>query len=424
MSQAAAPDCREPCLFDCTRCSKTIPRSETHLSRHALPCGHILCHSCTQAVAIEQKGQSVLCGSPGCTSNLGPVREYATAWCTQRAGRISNQLGALFADQGDVGSSVTEAGVSDSSNRTPSVDLPPWGDCSEHKRPVMGADTVAMRALCADCIDGQLFPPPFTPAEKASEVLLAAAKELDAESEFQKQRLAETTLVLEEFLNSIDAWAEGESTRIRAWEERERAAVSQVARDCVAMVAEVRTRRVGVARSLLRQHVGLRASIEEAETELSDLPSDDAARIGKLAALVSDRHKLLTQLSNRFFQTVHPAAASVWARNVTLGAPFGDVKEDNAESLANAPLAVARDTLDWARERDMKRVFVNAVGHPYPVLPPQLVSPPLCRVLCAAWSPGFCTSVSFLSALLCTHSSPSFLPSHPRPVRQISPESH
>lgn len=215
-----------------------------------------------------------MCRRPGCGKALVPIAEFPIAWCVRRAERIKAELAALLRDQGDVGD-LSNARGPDAETETAS------SRCAEHLLPFQAAEASTYRSVCSRCLEAAEGKVTVQSFDDAMAALDADAAAISAELTRHKSKLADPALVPGEFCESIAKWGAQETARIRAWEEREVKLVRSVAEETVQLLEGVCARQIEVGASIFTLRAGLRASLEELDYAVSDLPSDPAARLRK-----------------------------------------------------------------------------------------------------------------------------------------------
>ena len=163
-------------------------------------------------------------------------------------------------------------------------------------------------------------------------------------------------------------WGAEETARIRGWEEREVKHIQGVANETAQLVQEVCAHRIKVGASVLTQRMGLRASLEEFEQALADLPSDPAARLSKMQAVYAERKRLCELLAESTIDV--PSAQEIlrWAELPALAAVFDPDGAGNGGLQANAVSDAAKARL--GRARDRTPALASNVGFPeFPVIP-------------------------------------------------------
>ena len=94
----------------CTQCNEGIPAST--VSRHAIPCGHLVCGTCVDKLEAERKDAVTTvqaCRSAGCKHPFTDFDLWIVASCTRRSARLARLLTDLVSDQGDRGASPDSA---------------------------------------------------------------------------------------------------------------------------------------------------------------------------------------------------------------------------------------------------------------------------------------------------------------------------
>ena len=434
----------------CSQCLLPFPPSVTRDVRHAVPCGHVFCKDCLGKVEAEQKSGKSVCRRAGCERELAPVSEFAISWVPQRLDRIKVKRQHMFPPQGNVGDrplpTCSECGPDPDTGKShlathqckdcgdavyccaelasvhPKMKAtkghvmvalagpgasppeaaaaaaaaaePVWNICAQHNLPFRAVEAATHRPVCSECMfaaRGMLPVETFDEAVAALETPEAAAT--SAEVARQKAKLAEPTFTAYELRVKTAKWCADETARIRAWEEREVKHVHTVADDTVQLVEEVCLRKLEVGASLITQRTGLRATLEEFEHALADLPSDPAARLSKKRAVHMERKQLCDLLVGSKIAVPSTHEVLRWAGYPDLSAEFDQKSADDGGSLAKTISAAAKATLGWTLKRD---VLVGAtvtekkapstsgpnpqkgVLHVFPVIP-KLVSAVLLR---------------------------------------------
>ena len=272
MSDATPPEQVSIDLSFCTSCSARIGLAGVTLSRHAMPCGHVLCKDCVSRIEGEQKTGRVVCGSAGCSAVLRPVAQFPTAWCTQRSDRVAAELAVTFADQGDSpsGAAAAASAVSDPPGRADRAKFESSIQCQLHHKQFSAFDLAAQEPLCVDCIAAR----PAGAGPTSSIAAFAAATDaaipaLTAGAKEAAETLRELKLDASTLSARLAEWEALETARITAWEEREVAKVRAAAAESRALVRSGAEFKRTLGNSLLQQRLGLLASIEEAQHELS-----------------------------------------------------------------------------------------------------------------------------------------------------------
>lgn len=381
----------------CVRCKSILARRDTLRSRHAVPCGHVLCGECLGEVEAERRKRGrALCASLGCGATLDPVSTFPTAWCTQRAERIAEKLAAVLSDQGNVGDRLEPAVT---------------GGTQGGQAPAAAGGATSIAAV----------------EEKAATV---------------RQALARFTMTPDAFSSGVEKWAAEETARIDVWEGREaalaqgigkgpprrrgpilpaRAAalktqrklahIKAIAEESRALVQRVRASRLEVAPGMMVQWLGLRASLEEIEQELlANVPSDPAERSAKQASLTTERERLVGLLATGKIELPSVEGVALWSKLPVLTAAFGEGKSEAAASqgpATNVPVAAAMSRgapRSWLTRCKEERVWVGSLlCNPvaFPAMP-ALVR--LCH--CSFWTrfplpPPLCCPSSSVWAVSC-----------------------
>ena len=381
----------------CSQCIQPFATSSTRDIRHAVPCGHVFCKDCLAKVEVEQKTGKSACRRTGCERELAPISDFATSWIALRLERIKAKQRGMFPGQGNVGDlpppTCTECEPDPETGKphlathrcetcgdgvyycldvatshpklkasrghvlvvlAPPVSPqaasePTWNTCGQHKVPFRVVEASTHRPLCAECLveaRGKVVVETF---EEAISALDSAQVAVSAEFSKQKTKLAEPTVTAEELRARTAKWGADETARIRAWEEREVKHVHAVADETVQLVQEVCARRIEVGASVITQRMGLRASLEELDQALTDLPSDPATQLSKKRTMYTER-KYLTELLAGYKIAV-PSAQEIlrWAELPALSKEFGQMAGVGEGVLSKAVSAGAKTTLDNAR---------------------------------------------------------------------------
>ena len=330
-------------IFDvnlCSQCMQPFSQSAPCDARHAVPCGHIFCKDCLGQVESEQKSGRSVCRSAGCERVLADVSEFAPAWSPRRAARIRTELEARFRDQGDAGDRLEAPKEAEEAG--PSL-------CAQHSLPFQAVETITYRPMCADCQTSVESKVPLQTFDEALAVLEALNLADSTEIAKRITALAEPAFTPAAFCDGVAKWGAEETARIRAWEEPEVKHVQAVASETVQVVQEVCARRIEVSASVLTQRAGLRASLEEFDQALADLPSDLAARLSKKRAVYAERKRLCDLLAGNMIAVPWAWAINEWANLPALSTEFDQKGAGGGGVLANAVLSAAKATLDKAR---------------------------------------------------------------------------
>ena len=282
-------------IFDfnvCSQCMQSFASSATRDVRHAVPCGHVFCRDCMGRVETEQKSGESFCRRAGCESKLARVSEFPPSRVAQRTERIKGEQQGMFPDQGNVGDrpppTCSECGSDpDTGKPHPATHRckdcgdtvyccaelaavhpkmkaskghvmiaiaapgafkgsaePAWDLCAEHKLPFKGAEAVTHRPICSDCVFAARGMLPIETFDEAIAALESSGAAVTAELARQKAKLAEPTFTADELRERMAKWGAEETSRIRAWEEREVEHVQAVANETVQLVREVCARRI------------------------------------------------------------------------------------------------------------------------------------------------------------------------------------
>ena len=429
MSDAKAPSKDIFSIALCSQCLQPFSPSSTRDVRHAVPCGHVFCKECVNKVEAAQPSGKPVCRRAGCERELARTAEFAASWAAQRAERIKAKQLHMFTGQGNVGDlppptcaecdpdpdtgkphrathkcescgdgvyfcdevtaihkrlkATKDHVVVALAEAVPkaAADLA-WDLCAKHKLPFRVVEAATHRPLCAECMVLTMGKVPVQSFDDAIAVLQASAAAVSAELAKQRAKLAEPTFTADELCASISKWGAEETARIRAWEEREVKHVQAVANESVKLVQEVCARRTEVGASLIVQRMGLRASLEEFDQALANLPSDPAANLSKTQAVHTERKQLCELLAGS--KIAVPSAQEIlkWAELPALSAEFDQKDAGSGGVLANAVSAAAKVTLGKARNRTPEAPARAPEEKAKPVFPviPKLVRRR--RVLC------------------------------------------
>ena len=342
MSDAKAP---VQDIFDvnvCSQCLQPFLQSALRDARHAVPCAHVFCIDCLARVQAEQSSASgkSFCRRPGCSQVLANVSEFAVSWAPQRATRLRTELAALFQDQGDAGFPLAPPSPPSAGEAAGAANL-----CVQHKLPFHGAEVSTHRLLCSECLSAARGMLPVETFEEAISALDSSNAAASVELAKQLCKLAEPTFTPDELRAKTVRWGADETARIKAWEEREVKHVQAVAGECVALVDEVCARRIEVGASILTQRAGLRASLQELDHALSDLPKDPVAALSKKRVVYAERKRLCDLLSEGKIAVPWAWAAREWAELPALSSEFDQKAADNGGVVANAVLTAAKALL-------------------------------------------------------------------------------
>lgn len=359
MSEAKSRDRSSFSFSVCSQCRQRISSADTLESRHAVPCGHVLCPSCIGRIEAEQKAGKAVCRSAGCGADLDPVGTFPTATCTQREYRVTGKL-AVFGDQGNVGDAprptgplptciecgpdpdtgalhaathecrtcgegsylcgpaaalhpraratrghatlpllagaTAAASAAAAAGAADSDAATPKSHCPTHRLPYKRFNATTMRMMCADCFSATTGSVALQTLAEAVDALESKHAVWAAEAAKHKAKLAEFYVTADAYCEGVTKWGEGETERIKAWEEREVKHVQDVAAKSVALVQEVCERRIEVGASLFTQRYGLRASLEEIDQALADRPKEHAQRWASTLLIAAERQRLVELL--------------------------------------------------------------------------------------------------------------------------------
>lgn len=306
MSDASDSGWIVPGAVICTQCEKPIPLSHAKPSRHANPCGHVFCPGCVAQLEFDQARGPRTCRSPGCQEVLGPAKSFLVARCAHRPYRLAKELERLLSDQGNASS-------------------------AEIKDP-----------------DGA--PVHTEPTEEEQ-----AAKELRVKSEMKLRMYLATSSgrddrawLLKSLLcpgispsslaDDITHWANGETSRIRAWEAAEVERVHAVAEKCCGLVKTTAEHRARVGKGVLSQRLALRASLEELEWELNDTSTlmnlGERQRFARADTLTNEMRALVTRLMRGEIRVPTAGTVARWTEMPVFASEFGEEKNG---SLGNLP---------------------------------------------------------------------------------------
>ena len=379
----------------CSQCLQHFPKATAREARHAVPCGHVFCKDCLVKVETEQKTGKPACCRAGCERELAPVAEFAACWVAQRAERIRIKHQSFFPDQSNVGDlpppTCTECDPDQPHLATHRCEScgdgvyfctaiatlhpkmkaskghvivalettaslkgttePAWNLCTQHMLPIQVVEASSKRPLCAECLAGARGNVMVQTLAEAITALESAQAASSAETATQKTKLAEPTFTADEFRARMAKWSAEETARIRAWEEREVKHVHTVADEAVQLVQDVGAHRIEVGASLITQRMGLRASLEEFDHALSDLPSDPASQLNKKRAVYADRKQLCELLAGNKIAVSSAHDVIQWAELPVLSAEFDQKGAGNGGLLASAVWTAAKAALIKARAR-------------------------------------------------------------------------
>ena len=347
MSEAKVPTGSGSPMSACSQCGETIPRVATRRTRHAIPCGHVLCGACVSRAADEEKklGASS-CRARSCGQVFAPVSEFAVAWCTQRAERVASQLAVLMADQGNAGDHDSD------SRETETSAADPWTLCIHHNEGLVGAASRTGRPLCPSCIYS--VPPGVRTVEELSNAPAncVARGETGSILKSAKAALGGVKTSMQEYRETVEQWVSQETARVKVWEEREVDRIRAAAKDCCNMIAEAGARRLEAGVSTLAQRCSLQATFEEIDHELCDLPANETARASKRLLLVYERDRLAEQISSVRIRVPTASAVASSLALPELSRYFHDEEQvaparatDAPQSSAAASAAEATSTL-------------------------------------------------------------------------------
>ena len=399
----------------CSQCLEPFTCSASRDVRHAIPCGHVFCKACLDAVETEQRFGKSICRRAGCGRELDSAAEFPISWIPQRAERINAAHNEIFGDQGNVGERPPpacsmcgpdtatgephlathrcktcgygvyfcahaaslhpklEASIGHVVSALPARSVSSegkagendarWSLCPEHNLRFDAAEASTHRPMCAEClteVEGKVAVQ--TLAEALAGLHSAEAAAALAELTKQRNRFAEPTFTPDELRDSVMRWGAEETARIRAWEEREVKHVQavaveseqllhSVANDTARLVHEVCERRIEVGASLITQRMGLRASLDEFDRARADLPRDPAAQLSKTRAVYAER-KRLCELLARYEIAVPSARVLIeWAQLPALAGQFDRPIGDGMSAVTTTVQAAAKSTLEQVRAR-------------------------------------------------------------------------
>ena len=387
-------------IFSIALCSQCLQEFTPSVSRdvfHAVPCGHVFCKDCMCRVEAEQKSGKSLCRRAGCERELAHVSMFAVSWVAQRAERIKANRKKLFPGQGNVGDLpppvCTECDADPDTGKPhlathrcdtcgdgvfycaevaslhprlkaskghtvvaiadalpPKDAEPAWEICAEHKLPFRVVEASTHLPLCSECLIAARGKAPFETFDEAIVALETAdAVATSAELARQKIKLTEPIFTADELRAKTTKWGAEETARIRAWEEREVKHVQEVANETVKRVQELCARKIEVGASLITQRMGLRASLEEFDQALADLPSDPAARLSKKRAVYTQRQRLCELLATSKIDVATAWAATEWAEPPSPFEEFDEKAADGGGILASKISAASMSALSPAR---------------------------------------------------------------------------
>ena len=243
---------------------------------------------------------------------------------------------------------------------------PAWGNCLEHKLPFKAVEAATHRPMCSECVvaaRGKVAVETFDEAIAALESAEAAST--SAALAMQKAKFAEPTFTPDELCARTAKWGAEETARVRGWEEREVKKLQSVAdyanetvrraravaSEIVQVVQEVCARRLEVGASVFTQRMGLRATLEEFDQALADLPSDPAALLSKKRAVYAERKRLCDLLAGSTIAVPWAWAVIEWDKLPALSAEFDQKEAGGGGVVASAVSAAAKATLGEARTR-------------------------------------------------------------------------
>ena len=377
-------------IYACSQCRTAIPRSATRQSRHAVPCGHLICSACVGTINSESKNGGLACKSPGCGQEFVSTDLFATGWCTQRSGRLSFELESLMADQGNAGDDGEglKEGRGLASSPPQAASEPVWTKCRKHAADVewvrLGADGDAL--LCAECLG--TTSPEADKVERLASVdestLAASFASVDAEAMQAKASLRDfDAAAMKALADELSQWVALETRRVRAWEERVVNEARSTAAQCLTLLQETYARRQAVLASVYAQRVALCVTLEEIEHEAAKLPSVQTERVGKLALLALERKRLVSLLSRDAFAIPSASDIAGWSSLPALVGEFGDEKTGGGNTCVVAAGTAARTLLTWCRDRNIR----PGSGQRSPPMMPDLVGG-----ACARFTPQTCES--------------------------------
>ena len=405
MSQTQPPKKFSLNINVCTQCEQPIPRSDTLQTRHAVPCGHVICKACLQTLANEQKSSKPACRCRGCSAVLGPVCGFLTAFCAQREGRIAAKVKASFGKQGNVGDvhfSCAEcaddpdsgkphnathhcetcghgaymcaemAAAHKRAKKTQGHVVTPlgeeahqeakggggagaesgpatWSLCAEHAKEIVFVDAKTMRPVCLQCMASAGETIAVKQLSVAVETLKSSAKPLIDKAAMIERALAEPKLDPEGFSKGIASWAAQETARILAWEGQAIEAVQNASRECRALVSQVADRRLEVGASLMTQRLSFRASFDEIKIELADSPQAESVRLSKLALLHSELQLLVDSIEHGKVKFPSAAVLTGYCKLPDLAAEFDEKGSGGLSGAARgiATNAATRKLVQW-----------------------------------------------------------------------------
>ena len=322
-------------LATCTQCNAGIKLEDALASRHAVPCGHVVCGACTAKVeALITASKHASCALPGCDEAFRRPASWVPAWCARRTGRIAAQAALALADQGNVGDSsppplklcvecdpdpatgerhaatheckdcgddtifcaiiaaahprlraskghvVTPLDGPAPAAAAASVVTPRWSICADHNEDICCCEVGTMRLLCVGCLN-----PSAVPLQVES--LRAAAKTLESVVAAQKVSEAVQQCSGDGNIPAADVfriWGDAEIAKVRAAESAEIRAVQEQSASCVDHISVVVSRWENTRTRFLLQRRGLCATLEEIEDELKGPKESDDSPTGQAAA--------------------------------------------------------------------------------------------------------------------------------------------
>ena len=368
----------------CSQCARQFPPSPVSFdARHAVPCGHVLCGDCVHRVEAEQKSGPSFCRRPGCGKELASANEFWAAWCTARSGSMFETQrnvqersrptctecerdpvtgkqhlathrcetcgdGAYFCTEI---SSVHPRLKASRGHIMVALD-PPRALCAQHQLPFEVVEASSQRPMCAACVKAagpDVAVQTFDKAIAALDTVEASANQATLAT--FTRGLAEPTFTAPQLYAYVTRWGVQEATRIRAWEEREVKSVQVAANETLQLVQAVCTRKLVEGASLIMQRVGLRASLEELDRVLTDLPSEPLSRLKRKRAVYVERAKLCKLLASE--KIAVPSAQGIlrWAQLPSLSGYFGEKRADSESAPAIRVSSAAASILSEARMR-------------------------------------------------------------------------
>ena len=366
----AAPRADFPRLDTCVACKSAAPGADGRSFHHAVPCGHIVCSRCLEAFragasgertvaaaassSSESKESPSVCALTGCKAIFQPNAKWPLAMCAERGARVGRSLTNAFADQGDVQGDGPTPALQDEHAGADER----WEVCAAHKKAIEFVAPESrepeLSLLCSDCLEQRGDRSGVkTAAEYLKDFTANDAKDSIQAAEMMDE-LTNLKSLPAPFTVRVGKWAAEETSRIRAWEEREVKAVRHAADACAAMVEEIRARWIEVGVSVLTQRVSLQVSLKEIELRLQELAN--SARVGSLQRLRAERTCLLNALREGGISLIPAQRFRAWAGLPALSRLSKEVseREEVRERLhPTVTIEPCLRTLTMCKRRDM-----------------------------------------------------------------------